>query len=137
MIVGAVIPALTFLPLCRLAGEHFPASSLFSQSFTTEICFWAHAAQQYIINLLALTSGFFAFLLLQYGLLFSGHRLLTLHPFDPLRIIIAINFVPLMSVVAVIATFTYRRTGRYLPGAFLCALLVTWYMVVGQATQGA
>ena len=49
--------------------------------------------------------------------------------------IIAINLVPLMSVVAVISTFAYRRTGRVLPGALLCAILVTWYLVVGQATQ--
>jgi hypothetical protein len=56
--------------------------------------------------------------------------------FDPLRLIISINLVPLMAFVAVLSTFAYRRTGHYLPGAFLCALFVSWFMVVGQATQG-
>jgi hypothetical protein len=42
-----------------------------------------------------------------------------------------------MSVVAVISTFACRRTGRVVPGALLCGLLVTWYLVVGQATQAA
>jgi hypothetical protein len=40
-----------------------------------------------------------------------------------------------MSIVAIIATFTYRRTNSYLPGAFICALFVTWYIVAGQATH--
>jgi hypothetical protein len=51
-------------------------------------------------------------------------------------LIISINLVPLMVFVAVVSTFAYRRTGHYLPGAFVCALFVTWFMVVGQATQG-
>ena len=38
-------------------------------------------------------------------------------------------------VVAVIATFTYRRTGSVCLGAFICALFVTWYIVAGQAIQ--
>jgi len=92
---------------------------------------------QYLINVVALASGFAVFLLVQYGLLFTAHKLLSFHMYDPLRVIISINLVPLMSVVAVISTFTYRRTGRVLPGALLCALLVTWYLVVGQATQAA
>ena len=49
--------------------------------------------------------------------------------------IIAINFVPLMAIVAVIATFTWRRTGSHIPGAALSAMLISWYVVVGQATQ--
>jgi hypothetical protein len=48
-----------------------------------------------------------------------------------------VNLVPLMSVLALIATFAYARPGRYLPGALLGALLVAWYIVVGQATQAA
>jgi hypothetical protein len=54
---------------------------------------------------------------------------------DALRTIVAINFVPLLSMAAIIATFTYRSTGSYLPGALICGLLVAWYVVVGQATQ--
>jgi hypothetical protein len=55
----------------------------------------------------------------------------------PLNTIVAIQFVPLMAIVAVIATFTWRRTGSSLPGALICSLLVTWYVVAGTATQAA
>jgi hypothetical protein len=50
---------------------------------------------------------------------------------------VAIQFFPLLAIVALIATFTYRRTNSYLPGAFISALFVTWYIVAGQATQAA
>jgi hypothetical protein len=40
-----------------------------------------------------------------------------------------------MVIVALVATFTFRRTGGHLPGALISALLVAWYVVVGQATQ--
>ena len=39
--------------------------------------------------------------------------------------------------LAVIATFTWRRTGSSLPGALICGLFVTWYVVAGTATQAA
>jgi len=41
----------------------------------------------------------------------------------PLSTIIAIQFVPLFAIVAIIATFTWRRTGSSLPGALICGLL--------------
>jgi hypothetical protein len=91
--------------------------------------------RQYVSNLAALSLGFLVFLLLEYVPLFLRGRLLT--PSEPLNIIVAIQFLPLMAMVAVIATFTYRRTNSYLPGAVLCGLLVTWYIVAGQATQAA
>ncbi len=233
--LGAFIPALTFLPFCRIGGELLPATSFLSQQFSSEVAFWAvlnaiiiivltrfqgagkawpqaqpiraaalalttfaiaynvvamvdfffevdfriwflafkvmsHAQAaafmvylipftfffvvalrslhsvlavrsdsvllQYLSNIAALASGFVLFLIIQYGLLFSGYDPLLFHMFDPLRLIISINLVPLMAFVAVLSTFAYRRTGHYLPGAFLCSLFVTWYMVVGQATQG-
>jgi hypothetical protein len=39
----------------------------------------------------------------------------------------------LLAVIGVIAAFTYRRTGDYAPGAFICALFITWYIVAGTA----
>lgn len=233
--LGAFIPALTFLPFCRIGGELLPATPFLPQQFSSEVAFWAvlnaviimilmrlqgagkawpqaqpiraavlalttfaiaynavamadfffevdfriwflafkvmshsqaaafivylipftfffvitlrslHSVLavrtdsvllQYLTNIAALASGFLLFLIIQYGLLFSGHDPLLFHMFDPLRLIISINLVPLMVFVAVVSTFAYRRTGHYLPGAFVCALFVTWYMVVGQATQG-
>ncbi|MCP5330842.1 MAG: alpha/beta fold hydrolase [Pseudomonadales bacterium] len=91
------------------------------------------ALSQYAGNILALAGGFAAFLLLQYGNLFVRGYLLT--PAEPLNTIVMIQFVPLLSIVAIISTYTYRRTASYLPGALINALFVSWYIVAGQATQ--
>jgi hypothetical protein len=48
---------------------------------------------------------------------------------------VAIQFLPLMAVIATIATFTWRRTNSYVPGALICSLFVTWYVVAGTATH--
>ena len=42
-----------------------------------------------------------------------------------------------LAIVAIIATFTWRRTGSSLPGALICGVFVTWYVVAGTATQAA
>ena len=94
----------------------------------------------YLTNILALTSGFIALLILQYGALWLTGKLFNPLPdpgFVPLSTIVAIQFVPLLAIVAVIATFTWRRTGSSLPGALICGLVVTWYVVAGTATQAA
>jgi pimeloyl-ACP methyl ester carboxylesterase len=89
--------------------------------------------KQYLSNIGALALGFLVFLAFQYGwLLFAGH-LFSIE--EPLNTVIAIQFLPLMTIIAFLSTFTYRRTGSYLPGAFINALFVTWYIVAGQATQ--
>jgi hypothetical protein len=93
------------------------------------------ALKQYSSSVAALGGGFVVLLLVQYARLFIDGQLFTFFMNDPLRTIIAINFVPLMGIVGVVSTFLYRRTGSALPGALLCAGVVTWYVVVGQATQ--
>jgi hypothetical protein len=96
----------------------------------------AHSVRsQYVVNIVALTSGFVVLLAIQYGVLFSTGRIVGFYMSDALRTIIAINFVPLMIIIACVSTFAYRRTGSYVPGALVCAALVSWYVVVGQATQ--
>lgn len=236
LVFGAVVPALTFLPLSRLGGDLLAASAWLPQRFNNEIAFWAlcnaviilAAAQltgptagsllrqplralaiaaatvsityalvvtvqfvfnldfriwfiafkpmsrwqatafpvyllvfavfftialrslhtaltpavasvggQYLVSIAALAGGFVVFLGVQYGLLLATHRMLDFHMFDALRTIIAINFLPLMSFVAVVSTFAFRRTGHHLPGALISAALVAWYVVVGQATQAS
>jgi pimeloyl-ACP methyl ester carboxylesterase len=97
----------------------------------------ASPALQYTVNIVALAGGFALFVLAQYGLLFSTDRLLSFYMNDNLRTIVAIQFVPLMAIVAIISTFAFRRTDSYVPGAFVCALFVTWYIVAGQATHVA
>src|SRR5205807_4084659 len=91
------------------------------------------ATKQYLTNVAALALGFLVFLALEYIPLFINGQLLT--PSEPLNTIVAIQFLPLLAIIGVIATFTYRRTNSYLPGAFISALFVTWYIVAGQAIQ--
>jgi pimeloyl-ACP methyl ester carboxylesterase len=94
----------------------------------------------YLTNILALTLGFIVLLVLQYGTLWISGKLFNPLPdpgFVPLSTIVAIQFVPLLAICTVIATFTWRRTGSSLPGALICGLFVTWYVVAGTATQAA
>ncbi|HYI28315.1 MAG TPA: alpha/beta fold hydrolase [Bradyrhizobium sp.] len=94
----------------------------------------------YLTNILALTLGFIVLLVLQYGTLWLTGKLFNPLPdpgFVPLSTIVAIQFVPLLAIVAVVATFIWRRTGSSLPGALICGIFVTWYVVAGTATQAA
>ena len=81
----------------------------------------------------AMSLGFVGLLAVQYGWLFATGRLLS--PQEALNSIIAIQFVPVLATVGLIGAFTWRRTGGYVSGAMLCALLVTWYIVAGTATH--
>jgi pimeloyl-ACP methyl ester carboxylesterase len=94
----------------------------------------------YLTNILAMTLGFIVLVGAQYLTLWLSGKLFNPIPdpgFVPLSTIVAIQFVPLLAIVAVIATFTWRRTGSSLPGALICGLFVTWYIVAGTATQAA
>lgn len=95
----------------------------------------------YLTNIVALAGGFVVLLGVQYGALWLNGQLIDPAPLVltsmPLNTIVAIQFLPLLAIVAVIATFTWRRTGSSLPGALICALLVDWYAVAGTATQAA
>jgi len=100
----------------------------------------AGRATLYLTNIFALTLGFIVLVGLQYGTLWLTGKLFNPLPdpgFVPLSTIVAIQFVPLLAICAVIATFTWRRTGSSLPGALICGLFVTWYVVAGTATQAA
>ena len=82
---------------------------------------------------LALAAGFMLLLVVDYAIFFATGQLPT--AFDPLTTVIAIQFVPLLAIVASIGTFTWQRTGSGIPGGLLCGLIVTWYLVAGTATQ--
>ncbi len=96
-------------------------------------------ASAYLTNILALTLGFILLLAVQYGALWITGKLIDPAPAVvtsiPLNTIVAIQFVPLLAMVAIISTFTWRRTASSLPGALICGIFVTWYIVAGQATQ--
>jgi dienelactone hydrolase len=80
---------------------------------------------------LAFSLGFVVLLAAQY--LHMGATGLLLTPDEPLNTIIAFQFAPLLAVVGIIAAFCWRQTGDYVPGALVCALFVTWYIVAGTA----
>jgi pimeloyl-ACP methyl ester carboxylesterase len=87
----------------------------------------------YLINIGAMCAGFVVFVCAEYIPMFMNGQLLT--PGQGLYTILSVQFVPLLAIMALIGTFTWRRTNSYLPGAFICALFVTWYIVAGQAIQ--
>jgi dienelactone hydrolase len=84
---------------------------------------------------LAMAGGFFVFVAWEYGTLFATGYLAT--PSEPLNAIIAIQFVPLLGIIGLIGAFTYRRTNTYVPGALICALLISWYVTSGTANHWA
>jgi dienelactone hydrolase len=88
---------------------------------------------RYGAAMLALAGGFIVLLMIDYGILFATGQLPT--AFDPLTTVIAIQFVPLLAIIAAIGTFTSARNGNAVPGGLLCGLFVTWYVVAGTATQ--
>ena len=89
--------------------------------------------KEMLINVFLLLTGFILFLLLQYVPLLSGGAM-TL--FDAhLPTIVLGQFLPMFTIVALVSTYFYRKTGHIYTGAFLCAMLVTWIIVAGTATH--
>lgn len=72
----------------------------------------------------AMAAGFGVLVIWEYATLFATGLLAT--PTEPLNVIVAIQFVPLLGVIGLIGVYTYRRTNSYVPGALICALLVSW-----------
>ena len=91
------------------------------------------ARRRTLAAILTLTTGFMMMLSVIYGVLFMTGTLIT--AFDPLSTVIALQFVPVLAAVAIIATFTWQRTGSHRAGGLITGLLVTLYAVAGTATQ--
>ncbi len=81
---------------------------------------------------LILTNGFVALLAIQYVPLLLG---LPLPLGEPLLTIVAIQFVALLAIAGIITAAFQRATGSVYLAAFTNALLITWSVVAGQATQ--
>ncbi len=81
---------------------------------------------------LILTNGFIALLAIQYAPLVLG---LPLPLGEPLLTIIAIQIVVLLAIAGIITAAFQRATGSVYLAAFTNALLITWSVVAGQATQ--
>ncbi|MDA1103187.1 MAG: alpha/beta fold hydrolase [Gemmatimonadetes bacterium] len=79
------------------------------------------------------TLGFVALITWQYVPLFLGGTLAI--PSEPLWSIIAFQFLPIMTIVAVVTAYFHERTGHIWVGAFLSGMLVAWIVVASQATH--
>lgn len=82
---------------------------------------------------IAMALGFAVLVIREYATLFATGLLAT--PTEPLNVIVAIQFVPLLGVIGIIGAWTYRRTNSYVPGALICALLISWYVTSGTANH--
>lgn len=90
-------------------------------------------ATQYLALVLAPCLGFVVLLAVQYATLrITG---LLLSPREALNTIIAIQFIPVLAFVGLVTVFAWRRTGGYLAGGVICALVVAWYVTCGTATH--
>ena len=68
-----------------------------------------------------------------YGYLFANGKLPAFA--DPLFSIVGMQFVPVLTFTALITVASWRSARAVLPGALLSALIITWYIVAGQATH--
>jgi pimeloyl-ACP methyl ester carboxylesterase len=87
-----------------------------------------------LANVGLLVTGFIALLLFQYIPLLAGG---VLPLGEPLLIIVAFQFVPLLTIVGITMTYFYFKTGTIYTGAFISAMFITWVIVAGQATHFA
>jgi hypothetical protein len=92
-------------------------------------------AREMAMNVGLSVIGFAGLLLFQYVPLLMGGTLAI--PSEPLWTIIAFQFLPIMTIVGLVTTFFYRRTGHIYVGAFASGILVTWIVVASQATHFA
>ena len=68
-----------------------------------------------------------------YGYLFANGKLPAFA--DPLFSIVGMQFVPVLTFTALVTVASWRSARAVLPGALLSALIITWYIVAGQATH--
>ncbi len=86
-----------------------------------------------IKNFCIITIPFAILLLAEYIPRIMGGTLLTAG--RPLWTIIAFQFIPILGIAALVSTFSFRKTGRIYPGAFVNGTLITWLIVASQATH--
>ncbi|GIV75816.1 MAG: hypothetical protein KatS3mg050_0210 [Litorilinea sp.] len=91
--------------------------------------------REMLLNWVLMVIGYIGLLLYQYIPLLAGQTLAN--PAEPLWTIIAFQFLPLMTIVALVKTYFFRKTGHIYVGAFLSAVLITWIVVASQAIHFA
>lgn len=88
-----------------------------------------------VTNVVLMIGGYVLFLAFQYVPLFMGGTLGI--PDGHLPGIVLFQFLPIFTIVALISTYFFRKTGHIYVGSFINAMLVTWIVVAGQATHFA
>ena len=88
-----------------------------------------------VTNALLLIAGVTLLILVQYIPLLGGGTLAN--PAESLLSIVAFQFVFVLAVAGLISTYFFYRTGHIWVGAFVNAMLITWIVVGGTATQFA
>ncbi|RBY93274.1 alpha/beta hydrolase [Blastococcus sp. TF02A-30] len=86
-----------------------------------------------LANGVALAVGVLVLIVLDYAPLIAGGTLWI--DTQPLLAIVAYQFVPLLFVVGLIATYFADKTGTVYAGAFISSILITWNNVAGTANQ--
>jgi pimeloyl-ACP methyl ester carboxylesterase len=86
-------------------------------------------------NVLLMIGGYVLFLAYQYTPLFSGGTAAVTTRWAPLYSIVMFQFLPIFTIVALVSTYFFRRTGHVFVGSFINAMVVTWIVVAGQATH--
>jgi pimeloyl-ACP methyl ester carboxylesterase len=128
----------------KLAPWHEHAYFMYLMPMTLFFCVLGASLNQFIVgvplrracirSVLILTNGFLALMAIQYIPLFFG---IPLPLGEPLLTIVAIQFVVLLAVAGINVAIFQRATGSVYLAAFINALLITWSVVAGQATQFA
>lgn len=122
-----------------MAGHHWPIFLAYLLPFTLffylsqRLLLGTVAQGSYRRAVIATVGGLALLLAVIYGWLFATGHVPPL--IDPLFAIVLIQFVPVLAVTAIIAVFAWRRTGGVATGALICGLLISWYVVAGQATH--
>lgn len=91
--------------------------------------------KELFVNWVLLMGGYAVLLIVQYTPLFLGGSMTIAS--EPLWTIVAFQFLPLMTIAALVFTVAYRATGTVYTGAFINGLLVTGIVVASQATHYA
>ncbi|HQP61759.1 MAG TPA: alpha/beta fold hydrolase [Anaerolineaceae bacterium] len=84
-----------------------------------------------LVNVAQMILGFIILLVVQYIPLYAGGTLANAA--EPLFTIVAYQYLPLLTIAALVSTFFFRKTGRVYVGAFLNAMLIAWIIVAGTA----
>jgi len=115
----------------RMALLYLPAFVLFFGVYGMVLCGQLRqngsTADRMVRAIVLSTLGFVSLIGYQYTPLFLGGTLAL--PSEPLWSIIALQFLPLMTIVAAVSVYFHQRTGHIYVGAFVSGMLVTWIVV--------